>query len=209
MALFHRATISPTKEELIARWAPTQRWGPPADVPIAVIGSYRFDDPEGGVGMESHLVTAGGTVLHVPLTYRDEPLDGAEDAFIAEMQHSVLGTRWVYDGLRDPRLVMMLAAVTMTGQGEALGMAVYDGRWYIAPTNVRIHGGGWTLERVPVDRFELRVDDTTATRLRNDRFDLTVFRRPIPGPCPPIGLTATWDGQPDPVVLAEIEPRSG
>ena len=32
----------------------------------------------------------------------------------------------------------MLAGVTMTGQGEALGMAVYDGRWYIAPSNVRI-----------------------------------------------------------------------
>jgi hypothetical protein len=73
--------------------------------------------------METHLVTAGGTLLQVPLTYRDEPLDGAEGALITEMQHSVLGTRWVYDGLRDPRLVVMLAAVAMTGQGEALGMA--------------------------------------------------------------------------------------
>ena len=75
------------------------------------------------------------------------------------MQHSVLGTRWVYDGLRDPRLVVMLAAVAMTGQGEALGMAVHEGRWYIAPSNVRIQGGGWTQERVPVDGFEL--DPTT------------------------------------------------
>ena len=119
MALFHRATITPTKAELIADWAPTQPWGPAADVPIEVIGSYRFDDPDGRVGMETHLVTAGGTLLQVPLTYRDEPLDGADDALIAEMQHSVLGTRWVYDGLRDPRLVVMLAAVAMTGQGEA------------------------------------------------------------------------------------------
>ena len=156
MALFHRATITPTKAELIAEWAPTQPWGPPADVPIEVIGSYRFDDPDGRVGMETHLVTAGGTLLQVPLTYRDEPLDGADDALIVEMQHSVLGTRWVYDGLRDPRLVVMLAAVAMTGQGEALGMAVYDGRWYIAPSNVRIQGGGWTQERVPVDGFEAR-----------------------------------------------------
>lgn len=62
------------------------------------------------------------------------------------MEHSVLGRRWVYDGLRDPRLVLMLAAVTMTGQGEALGMAEYDGRWYIAPSNVRIQGaaGRWS-----------------------------------------------------------------
>lgn len=208
MALFHRATISPTKEALIAEWTPTQPWGPPADVPTDVIGSYRFDDPDGRVGMEVHLVDAAGMLLQVPLTYRDQPLQGAEPALIGEMEHSVLGTRWVYDGLRDPRLVVMLAAVAMTGQGEALGMAVYDGRWYIAPAAVRIQGGGWTLERVPVDGFELVSDDATASVLRNDRFDLTVFRRPVAGPRPPLGLTATWDGRTEPVVLATVHERS-
>jgi len=172
-----------------------------------VIGSYRFDDPDGRVGMETHLVTAGDTLLQVPLTYRDEPLDGGEDALITEMQHSVLGTRWVYDGLRDPLFVVMLAAVTMTGQGEALGMAVYDDRWYVAPSNVRIQGGGWTQERVPVDGFELESDDATASVLRNDRFVLQLFRRPVPGPRPPIGLTANWDSRRDAVVLAEIRER--
>jgi len=158
--------------------------------------------------METHLVSAGATLLQVPLTYRDEPLVGADDALIVEMQHSVLGTRWVYDGLRDARLVVMLAAVAMTGQGEALGMAVYDGRWYIAPSNVRIQGGGWTQERVPVDGFDVDHEDATSAVLRNDRFDLTVFRRPVPGPRPVIGLTATWDGLPEPVVLAEVRDRS-
>src|SRR4051794_17911658 len=114
MALFHRATITPTKAELIAAWAPTQPWGPPSGAAIDVIGSYRFDDPDGRVGMETHLVMAGDILLQVPLTYRDEPLDGPDDRLIGEMQHSVLGTRWVYDGLRDPRFVIMLAAVTMT-----------------------------------------------------------------------------------------------
>lgn len=207
MALFHRATITPTKAELITEWAPTQPWGPSAADAVEVIGSYRFDDPDGRVGLETHLVTAGGALLQVPLTYRDAPLDGADDALITEMQHSVLGTRWVYDGLRDPRLVVMLAAVTMTGQGEALGMVQHEGRWYIAPSPVRIQGGGWSMERVPVDGFELATDDGTAAVLRNDRFQLTVHRRPVPGPRPPIGLTATWDGQPDPVVLAEVEER--
>ena len=208
MALFHLATIKPTKAELIAAWAPTQSWGPPSDVPIEVIGSYRFDDPDARVGMETHLVAAGGMVLQVPLTYRDEPLEGADDALITQMHHSVLGTRWVYDGLRDPRLVVMLAAVAMTGQGEALGMAVYDGRWYIAPSNVRIQGGGWTHERVPVDGFDVAADDATGAVLRNDRFELTVHRRPQPGPRPPIGLTATWDAHPETVVLAEVNERS-
>lgn len=207
MALFHRATITPTKSELLAEWAPTRPWGPSAADPIEVIGSYRFDDPGGRVGMETHLVTAGGALLQIPLTYRDEPLDGADDALITEMEHSALGTRWVYDGLHDPRLVVMLAAVTMTGQGEALGMVLYDGRWYVAPSNVRIRGGGWTQERVPVDGFELATDDATAAVLRNDRFQLTVHRRPVPGPRPPIGLTATWDGQQE-VVLAEVQDLS-
>jgi len=110
----------------------------------------------------------------------------------------------VYDGLRDPRLVVMLAGVAMTGQGEALGMAVYDGRWYVAPSNVRIRGGGWTQERVPVDGFELETDDASRSVLRNDRFELTVFRRPVHGQQPAIGLTATWDGEPTGVVLAEV-----
>ena len=158
--------------------------------------------------MEIHLVDAGGVILQVPLTYRDEPLAGAEAALITEMQHSALGNRWVYDGLRDPQLVVMLAAVAMTGQGEALGMAVYDGRWYIAPAKVRIQGGGWTRQRVPVDGFELESDDAERSVLRNDRFELTVFRRPTAGPRPAIGLTASWDGQPDPVVLAEVHDRA-
>jgi hypothetical protein len=207
MAIFHRATITPMKAELIAEWAPTRSWGPPASDAIEVIGSYRFDDPDGRVGMETHLVTAGGELMQVPLTYRDEPLDGAGDALITEMQHSVLGIRWVYDGLRDPLYVVMLAGVAMTGQGEALGMAVYDGRWYIAPSNVRIHGGGWTQERVPVDRFELESDEANASVLRNDRFELTMFRRPVPGPRPAIGLVASWDDNGETVVLAEVRER--
>lgn len=207
MAILHRATITPTKAELIAEWTPTRPWGPSATDPIEVIGAYRFDDPDGRVGMETHLVAAGGALIQVPLTYRDEPLDGAEAALITQMQHSVLGTRWVYDGLRDPRLVVMMAAVTMTGQGEALGMALHDGRWYISPSKIRIRGGGWGQEPAPVDGFELVTDDASESVLRNDRFDLTVFRRPSPGRRPPIGLTATWDGQPDAVVLSEVRER--
>lgn len=206
MAIFHRATITPTKPEVIAKWAPTQPWGPPVGTDVDVIGSFRFDDPNGRVGMETHLVTAGGQLLQVPLTYRDEPFDSAEHALITEMEHSVLGTRWVYDGLQDPLFVVMLAGVAMTGQGEALGMAVYNDRWYIAPSNVRIHGGGWTDERVPVDRFELTSDEANASVLHNDRFELTMFRRPVTGPRPAIGLTASW-GDNGEVVLAEVRER--
>lgn len=204
MAIFHRATITPTKEELIAAWAPTQLWGPPLGAAMQMIGSYRFDDPNARVGMETFLFTVGSDLFHVPLTYRDEPLDPDHPGFVTEMNHSVLGNRWVYDGLRDPLYPVMLAGVSLTGQGEALGMAVYEGRWYIAPTSVRITGGGWSQERVPVDGFELTAEDEARSTLRNDRFELTFFRRPSPGSRSSMGLTATWPGQDAPVVLTTV-----
>jgi len=203
MAIFHRATLTPTKDELIAGWVPDQPWGP-ATGDVDVVGSYRFDDPNGRVGMETFLVHQEGALFQVPLTYRDSPLEGGDGALVGEMHHSVLGPRWVYDGLGDPLYVVMLAAVAMTGQGEAVGLVVYDDRWYIAPTGVRIQGGGWTQERVAVDGFAIETVDESATVMRNDRFELTVHRRPVVGPKPAIGLTATWDGGPGPVVLAEV-----
>ncbi len=207
MAILHRATITPTKAELIEEWAPKQTWGPAVADPITVVGSFRFDDPDGQVGLETHLATAGGVLFQIPLTYRHEPLEGAEDALIAQMEHSALGTRWVYDGLGDPRFIVMLTAVTMTGQGEALGMVHDDGRYYIAPSSVRIHGGGWSQDRVPVDGFDLVSSAAATSVLQNDRFELTVFRRPALGPRPPIALTASWDGLDGDVVLAEVSER--
>ncbi|WGL50701.1 hypothetical protein P5P86_12080 [Nocardioides sp. BP30] len=93
MAVIHRATIAPTKAEVLER-----RLGSP----VTVLGAYRFDDPEGQVGVEGFLLDAGGTVLHAVLTYRNAPLAGADAHLICTMEHSVLGTRWVYDGLGDP-----------------------------------------------------------------------------------------------------------
>lgn len=204
MALLHSATLVPSKPELIADWVPRQSWGSDLDGPIETIGAFRFDDPESRVGMETFIVSAGDELLQLPMTYRDAPLAGAEDALIGQVQHSALGTRWVYDGLHDPSYVAMLAAVAMTRQGEALGLVQRDDRWYIAPSNVRLRGDGWTLERVAVDGFEPTRGDDSVVVLVNDRFELTVYRRPRPGVQPPIGLTATWVGQPDPVVLAEV-----
>jgi len=207
MAVLHHATITPTKAELIAGWVPSRPWGPPSADPISIVGSFRFDDPEGRVGLETHLVTAGDALFQVPLTYRDGPLAGAEDALIATTEHSVLGTRWVYDGLGDPVFVLMLAAFALTGQGEALNMFPSDGGWVVAPSNVRIHGGGWTDGLVTVDGFVSESEDAAVSVLRNDRFELTVFRRPVPGERPGIGATANVDGSDRDVVLAQIRER--
>ena len=207
MALFHRATLTPSKPDLLAAWVPSQPWCPASGGAVEVVGAFRFDDPNGRVGMETHLVRVGGTVVQVPLTYREAPMDGADDAVVTEMHHSALGTRWVYDGLADRDFVMMLAAVAMTGQGEALGLVESDGRWLIAPAGVRIQGGGWSQERVPVDGFELVPGQPVAPVFRNDRFELTVHRHPVAADRPHMGLTATWEGQSDPVVLAQVRER--
>lgn len=204
MGRFYPATITPSKAELLAGWLPTQPWAPSGASEIEVVGAFRYDDPDGQVGMETHLVMADGVLLQAPLTYRNDPLAGAEAALVGTLEHSELGTRWVYDGLRDPQSTMVLAAVAMTGQGEAIGMGERDGRWFVAPSTVRIHGGGWGTERVFVDGFALERDDAEASVLRNDRLELRVFRRPAAGEAPAIGLTATWEGQASPVVLASI-----
>ena len=99
MALIHQAELRPSKQELIAQWLPSQPWFLGGDTAtLARIGSYRFDDPDGEVGMETFLMNLGETVYHLPLTYRGEPLDCAEEWLVGTMHHSVLGQRWVYDG---------------------------------------------------------------------------------------------------------------
>lgn len=56
------------------------------------VGTYRFDDPDGEVGIETHVLrTADGQVIQVPVTYRDAPLEGAASLLITTTQHSILG----------------------------------------------------------------------------------------------------------------------
>lgn len=209
MALYHDATVDPTKPELVTRWASRQPWLDHSDGPAEMIGAFRFDDPEGQVGMETHVFRWGSVIVQAPMTYRSAPLEGAEHALIGETEHSALGTRWVYDGLGDPRYLIMLAAVSLTGQGEALGMVVYGGEWFIAPTNVRLDGGGWTRERVSVDGFvEVSDGGASTVSFANDRFDLVVHRQLVPSDAPGLGLRASWDGQGQPVLLTEMTERS-
>ena len=95
MAIIHQeATITPTKREVAAAWLDRQGLG---TGDVEMLGSYRFDDPEGEVGIEALLVRRAGEVFHLPVTYRDAPLDGAGARLITTMRHSVLGSRWVYE----------------------------------------------------------------------------------------------------------------
>ncbi|HEY5483552.1 MAG TPA: 1,4-alpha-glucan branching protein [Propionibacteriaceae bacterium] len=97
-----QARLTPNKLELMRAWLPTQAWFTGDASDLAQVGQFRFVDPAGAVGIQIMLVTSGGILYQVPLSYRDAPLAGAEDALVGTMEHSVLGTRWTYDALADP-----------------------------------------------------------------------------------------------------------
>jgi hypothetical protein len=91
-----------------------------------MLGSYRFDDPAGEVGIEALLVSRAGEMFHLPLTYRGAPLDGAEAHLITTMEHSVLGSRWVYAAAGDP-VALACYAAALAGRQEQASFEIWDG----------------------------------------------------------------------------------
>lgn len=152
MATLHEATLRPTKTELLSEWVPSQAWAHDVNTStLESVGAYRFDDPAGEVGVETHLLRAAdGTTIQVPLTYRAQALDAAEDSLITKMDHSVLGERWVYDASVDPVYARTLAATILLGGEQAELMYVGEGgpQWREATTRVR--GSGSPIEIVPI-----------------------------------------------------------
>ena len=155
MAIVHKATVTPSKREIVTGWLDRQPWG--GSGAVKMLGSYRFDDPDGEVGIEALLVDRGGTVLHVPLSYRAAELAGREESFVARMQHSVLGDRWVYEATGDPVAVDCFIRA-LHGEQEQAAIEVWDGDTLVErrePTvRVQVHSGqdasGWDAEAVTV-----------------------------------------------------------
>ncbi|WP_104163184.1 hypothetical protein [Cryobacterium sp. N22] len=144
MALLHKADITPSKIDLLSSWAPAQPWFVgEAGVSVTNLAAYRFDDPEGQVGIETILITAGdGPVLQVPVTYRDAPLAGAETSLITTMQHSVLGERWVYDATGDPAYLAAVANAALTGGHQAELNIEVDGQLVVREPTAMVAGSG-------------------------------------------------------------------
>jgi hypothetical protein len=144
MAVHQEATISPTKMELLQAWVPNQPWIGDADAStLTKLGSYRFDDPDGEVGIETHLLgTASGEVLQVPLTYRGAPRACAGDSLITTMTHSTLGQRWIYDGCHDPVYVHAAIATICTGGREAELFKATDAGLVPEPVTTHVRGSG-------------------------------------------------------------------
>jgi hypothetical protein len=101
IAKIEDATLTPTKMELVAGWLGSQSWFAGDADAVERVGAFRFVDPDGVVGIETLLIRSQDVTYQVPLTYRNGPLEQAGDRLIGTMEHSVLGTRWVYDAVGD------------------------------------------------------------------------------------------------------------
>ncbi len=118
-AEIHEATLTPSKLELLAGWLGSQSWFAGDTTDLEKVGSFRFVDPDGEVGIETLLIRSAGVTYQVPLTYRDAPLKEADGALVGTLEHSVLGTRYVYDAVSDPVYAIEVFRVIHEGDTEA------------------------------------------------------------------------------------------
>jgi hypothetical protein len=195
MATIHQATLSPTKLELLEAWLPGRSWfAGDSAAGLERVGAARFDDPAGAVGVEILLVTTpAGVLLQAPLTYRPAPLDGADEWLIGTLEHSVLGTRWVYDAVADPVFVAAAAEAIRTGGHEAAEVVETPDGPVPREPSMTLRGSG---RQMPGSRAEIiRVDDGDPAVILTDIGELSVLRRPRDTP-PDAALTlaGTWPG---------------
>lgn len=209
MAILHRADVRPTKLELIHDWLPRQPWYPGgADPQLRAVGAYRFDDPDGEVGVETHLVRIDdGPLLQVPLTYRGAPLPSREQWLVGTMEHSVLGRRWVYDACADPVYTATLAATILGGRAQAELLIDLDGRLERRTPTVSVRGAGSPGDALPVVEGVEHLSCSTdgdRTDIHSAGLALTVLRvvdTSVHG-SDEHALTGTWADQVEPVLLA-------
>jgi hypothetical protein len=172
----HTATITPTKQELVAGWLPSQDWATGRSVAVK-LGEYRFDDPDGEVGVETILWTLDdGSLVQTPLTYRAAPLEGAEAFLVGTSEHSVLGPRWVYDGCGDPVWAATLASAILTGGTQAQMQIEHEGELVDVPPRMLVKGSGaapFGHALTPVDSVTTEGDVTT---VHTDGLELQLAR---------------------------------
>jgi Maltokinase N-terminal cap domain len=213
MALLYQATLSPTKMELLQAWVPTQPWsgGSDGSAELESVGAYRFDDPEGEVGVETHLVRAvDGRILQVPVTYRAAPLPGAESFLVGTSDHSVLGERWVYDACADPVYVSALATAILQGGTQADIEVMTDAGPRPWEATTKVSGSGSPDTGVPPVGAVHPTNEGATTVIGTASFTLFVVREiesagdPAP-PGPQETLRGTWPGRETAALLAYLE----
>lgn len=205
MAIIYDAQLRPSKTELLVQWLPSQPWFEGDAAALERLGAFRFDDPAGEVGLETHLIAVDGKTYQVPLSYRGAPLAGAEEFLITTMEHSVLGTRWVYDAAGDPAYAGELAAALLAGKPQAVQMVQHaDGTQEALPHTAVLSSSGTDDAGLPDPPSSAFADGAGSTRIAAGEHELLVLRvldvagTAHTGPA----LTVTWEGQQLPVLVS-------
>ncbi|HSS68639.1 MAG TPA: hypothetical protein VLK34_08800 [Nocardioidaceae bacterium] len=207
MALLHHADLRPSKLELMAAWLPGQPWFEAGSNGLQSLGAYRFDDPDGEVGIETHILRIEvDRTLQVPLTYRAAPLGGAEAWLAGTLMHSVLGRRWVYDACADPVYATALAATIFRGGTEAEEYFEDDGRRESRVSTVSVMGSGSPndADQPPVVELTCSTRETV-TVIAASGLELSLHRVIDASTSAVDGsdtLMGTWAGAAVPVLLA-------
>lgn len=177
MGIVHRATLSPSKQEIVESWLPSRSWAGGRSV-AEKVAEYRYDDPAGEVGVETILWRLDdGTVVQTPLTYRAAPLAGAEEHLVTTTQHSVLGERWVYDGCGDPVWASTLVTAITTGARQSQMFLVgEDGERIDVPARMQVRGSGSAAAAPAVSAVDSVSDDGHVTVVRAGAVELAVAR---------------------------------
>jgi hypothetical protein len=177
MGIVHRATLSPSKQEIVEGWLPSRGWARGRTI-AEKVAEYRLDDPDGEVGVETILWRLDdGAVVQTPLTYRAEPLVSAEEHLIATTQHSVLGERWVYDGCGDPVWASTLAAAIVTGGGQSpMYFEDDDGVRVDIPARMQVRGSGSEASGPVVTAVDDTSDEGAVTTVRAGDVELALAR---------------------------------
>lgn len=211
MAILYKATITPSKLELIADWLATRSWYQAEGKPeVERVAAFRFDDPAGEVGVETIVVRTGdGLLVQVPLTYRGAPLAGAERWLVGTTEHSVLGSRWVYDGCGDPVYVQELVRTIFTGAGQAEEMVQGDdGTAGRREPDMSVNGSG-SVAAPEIGRL-VGVGEGDPAVVVTETVEVSVARllgdTALTDPAG-LALRGTWQGQAEPRVLAVARPR--
>ncbi len=191
MAILHRATLTPTKLELLEGWLPSRPWFPvDAVAGLERVAGYRFDDPAGEVGIETLLVrTPGGPLLQVPLTYRGVPLPEAEEWLVGTLEHSVLGTRWVYDAEGDPVYLTEVTRVIAEADTEVEQFYDTAAGPERKPDETHVRGSG-VVDGAHVESARITV--------------IRVLDGAASAPEGAATLVGTWEDQARPVLLAYL-----
>lgn len=145
------ATVTPAFARFLPPWIARQRWyaGKGRAPALSRVGGLRLEDPAGEVGMEVWLVLDESgrdpTIYQVPLTYRGAPLPGADHALVAVVEHSTLGTRYIYDAPHDPVFATALLALMVEEKTVGSVPTMSDSEQYPDDTQSVVGAGGHRL----------------------------------------------------------------